>query len=50
MRYHSDPDQGTLWDCDTAVVSIGVTRRFAFRLSNRNALPHETTSETFAAI
>lgn len=31
MRYHSDPDQGSLWDRDTAVVSIGATRRFAFR-------------------
>ncbi|GKY94519.1 hypothetical protein MPSEU_000417700 [Mayamaea pseudoterrestris] len=31
MRYHSDPDQGTLWEFDTAVVSIGATRRFAFR-------------------
>ena len=31
MRYHIDPDQGTLWDYDTAVVSIGATRRFAFR-------------------
>lgn len=31
MRYHSDPDQGVLWDFDTAVVSVGATRRFAFR-------------------
>lgn len=31
MRYHSDPDQGTLWDHDTAVVSVGATRRFSFR-------------------
>ncbi|KAL7581167.1 hypothetical protein ACA910_005956 [Epithemia clementina (nom. ined.)] len=31
MRYHSDPDQGVLWDYDTAVVSVGATRRFAFR-------------------
>ena len=31
MRYHSDPDQGTLWDYDTAVVSIGASRRFLFR-------------------
>jgi alkylated DNA repair dioxygenase AlkB len=31
MRYHIDPDQGTLWDYETAVVSIGATRRFAFR-------------------
>jgi alkylated DNA repair dioxygenase AlkB len=31
MRYHVDPDQGNLWDYDTSVVSVGATRRFAFR-------------------
>lgn len=31
MRYHIDPDQGTLWDYATTVVSVGSTRRFAFR-------------------
>jgi alkylated DNA repair dioxygenase AlkB len=31
MRYHTDPDQGKLWDYDTAVVSVGATRRVAFR-------------------
>jgi alkylated DNA repair dioxygenase AlkB len=31
MRYHVDPDQGTLWDHATAVVSVGATRRFSFR-------------------
>ena len=31
MRYHIDPDQGFLWDYDTAVVSIGATRQFSFR-------------------
>ena len=31
MRYHSDPDQGMLWDYHTAVVSIGASRRFTFR-------------------
>ena len=31
MRYHVDPDQGTLWDYDTAVVSVGASRRFSFR-------------------
>jgi alkylated DNA repair dioxygenase AlkB len=31
MRYHRDPDQGTLWDYDTAVVSIGSPRPFSFR-------------------
>ena len=34
MRYHSDPDQGTLWDYDTAVVSVGACRRFAFRTND----------------
>ena len=37
MRYHSDPDQGTLWDYDTAVVSVGATRRFAFRRNNKSS-------------
>jgi alkylated DNA repair dioxygenase AlkB len=31
MRYHMDPDQGTLWDYETVVVSVGATRKFAFR-------------------
>mmetsp|Transcript_3190 Transcript_3190/g.9724 ORF Transcript_3190/g.9724 Transcript_3190/m.9724 type:complete len:376 (+) Transcript_3190:81-1208(+) len=31
MRYHSDPDQDTLWTTDTAVVSIGDTRQFILR-------------------
>ncbi len=31
MRYHIDPEQGVVWDYETAVVSIGATRRFAFR-------------------
>eukprot|EP00536_Pseudo-nitzschia_multiseries_P000286 jgi/Psemu1/630/gm1.630_g len=31
MRYHIDPDQGVLWGFETVVVSIGATRRFAFR-------------------
>jgi alkylated DNA repair dioxygenase AlkB len=31
MRYHMDPDQGVLWDYDTAVVSVGASRRFSFR-------------------
>lgn len=38
MRYHSDPDQGSLWDYETAVVSIGATRKFAFR-SNPTSSP-----------
>ncbi|CAJ1949775.1 unnamed protein product [Cylindrotheca closterium] len=45
MRYHIDPDQGTLWAFETAVVSVGCTRRFAFREipssgSSSNAKPH----------
>ena len=31
MRYHIDPDQGILWDYPTAVVSVGASRRIAFR-------------------
>ena len=31
MRYHVDPDQGTLWSTDTAVISIGDTREFLLR-------------------
>ena len=31
MRYHIDPDQGTLWDYETAVISVGGSRRFCFR-------------------
>jgi alkylated DNA repair dioxygenase AlkB len=34
MRYHSDPDQGTDWGYETAVVSIGATRKIAFRTIN----------------
>ena len=30
-RYHIDPDQGLSWGFDTCVVSVGATRRFAFR-------------------
>lgn len=44
MRYHSDPDQGTLWDNATAVVSVGATRRVAFR----NLLSDENGSEKSA--
>ena len=45
MRYHSDPDQGVLWDYDTAVVSIGASRRFTFRsidtaTSHQQLQPH----------
>lgn len=31
MNYHQDPDQGTLWTHDTAVVSIGDTREFCLK-------------------
>ena len=31
MRYHVDPDQGTLWGYETVVVSVGATRKFSFR-------------------
>ena len=41
MRYHSDPDQGTLWDYDTAVVSIGASRRFVFRSISTATTSHQ---------
>ena len=40
MRYHIDPDQGTLWDYSTAVVSVGATRRFTFRSLMAEQQPH----------
>jgi alkylated DNA repair dioxygenase AlkB len=43
MRYHIDPEQGSLWDYDTTVVSVGATRRFSFRVlpgSDLSAQPH----------
>jgi hypothetical protein len=41
MRYHVDPDQGTLWDYETAVVSVGASRRVAFR-----EIQHSSSSGT----
>jgi hypothetical protein len=47
MRYHMDPDQGTLWDYETAVVSVGATRRFAFRsIPDPNQNEDTTTTTT----
>ena len=40
MRYHIDPDQGTLWDYDTSVVSVGSFRCFSFRRLNGSGAPH----------
>ena len=40
MRYHVDPDQGLLWDYETAVVSVGAVRRFAFRPMEGIMSPH----------
>ncbi|GAX28406.1 hypothetical protein FisN_4Hh404 [Fistulifera solaris] len=41
MRYHIDPDQGSLWDFDTVVVSVGASRRFSFRRNNAESeRPH----------
>ena len=34
-RYHSDPEHGTYWHRNQAVVSFGEPRRFAFRLSDK---------------
>ena len=47
MRFHSDPDQGILWEYETAVVSVGATRRFAFRdipSSSKNHHHHNNNS------
>ena len=49
MRYHSDPDQGTIWDYDTTVVSVGASRKFAFRStrsssSNNNQQEQQSSS------
>jgi alkylated DNA repair dioxygenase AlkB len=41
MRYHSDPDQGLLWDFNTVVVSVGASRRVAFRAAEH---PQPTTN------
>ena len=41
MRYHIDPDQGIQWGNDTAVVSVGETRRFCFR-----AIPSSNHGDT----
>lgn len=42
MRFHSDP-QGEEWAEETAVVSVGATRRFAFR---SRARPSDSSSRT----
>lgn len=49
MRYHADPDQGILWDYDTAVVSVGAARRFAFRpkRSAPNSPDHDKNHHSF---
>jgi alkylated DNA repair dioxygenase AlkB len=45
MRYHVDPDQGTLWDYETAVVSVGASRRVAFReIQQSSSLPTTSSS------
>ncbi|CAM9256336.1 unnamed protein product [Choristocarpus tenellus] len=41
MRYHSDPDVGTLWTDDTCVVSVGDTRQFALRETKNHDRRHE---------
>lgn len=35
-KYHRDPDLGLLWARDSIIVSVGETRRFAFRELGRN--------------
>jgi len=41
MRYHIDPDQGTLWTHNTSVVSFGVPRRFSFRKTSTHKNNHQ---------
>ena len=43
MRYHIDPDQGALWGYETAVVSVGATRKFAFRDIPSTQQPQSTS-------
>jgi alkylated DNA repair dioxygenase AlkB len=43
MRYHQDPDQGTLWSTHTHVVSFGCVRTFVLRRSDDHAIRHEFT-------
>jgi alkylated DNA repair dioxygenase AlkB len=50
MRYHSDPDQGTLWDYDTTVVSVGATRRFSFRVLPGSDSSLQTQPHTFVVM
>jgi alkylated DNA repair dioxygenase AlkB len=45
MRYHQDPDVGTLWSSDTHVVSFGCTRTFILRLAADHNVRHEFTLE-----
>ena len=35
-KYHRDPDLGVLWARDSIIVSVGETRRFAFRELGKN--------------
>ena len=35
-KYHTDPDLGRLWARDSIIVSVGETRRFAFRRLGAN--------------
>ena len=35
-KYHRDPDLGLLWARDSIIVSVGETRRFAFRELGKN--------------
>lgn len=44
MRYHIDPDQGKLWDYCTAVVSVGATRKFAYREIPQNESSSSSSS------
>ena len=48
MRFHIDPDQGRLWGYETVVVSVGATRKFAFReIPSHNSNPAHTHQHIF---
>lgn len=48
MRYHIDPDQGSLWGYETVVVSVGATRKFSFRaIPGEGAVDQDCSTHVF---
>lgn len=48
-KFHSDPDHGRLWSVDTAIISIGETRRFNLRkISTNGGSSDSSESEHFS--